>query len=65
MGIIDGLVYRKYDMIDKQKYWQADTRPVHYRAPGRAVKLRLFYGTFVFTAAYAVYGAASLILGKK
>ncbi|PBK67013.1 uncharacterized protein ARMOST_05841 [Armillaria ostoyae] len=65
MGIIDGLVYRKYDIIDKQKFWQADTRAVHFRAPGRAVKLRLFYGTFAFTAAYAVYGVTSLILGKK
>ncbi|KIY70381.1 hypothetical protein CYLTODRAFT_451815 [Cylindrobasidium torrendii FP15055 ss-10] len=63
MGLLDSIVYRPYDILQKQVMYQNDPKPVHLKGPGRSFRVRSFQGLFAATAVYGVYGVGALVFG--
>ncbi|KAE9407288.1 hypothetical protein BT96DRAFT_914861 [Gymnopus androsaceus JB14] len=63
--MLDGIYNRPNNMIERQKAYQADPRPVHLKAPRRVLYLRLFGVGFTAGALGTVYGISQLIRGKQ
>ncbi|KIK53265.1 hypothetical protein GYMLUDRAFT_265106 [Collybiopsis luxurians FD-317 M1] len=63
--MLDGIYNRPYRIIETQRAYQADPRPVHLKAPRRALYLRLFGVGFTAGALGTVFGIYSLIRGKQ
>ncbi|ESK89367.1 hypothetical protein Moror_16210 [Moniliophthora roreri MCA 2997] len=62
--MLDGIYNRPYDIIERQKRYQNDPRPLHRRAPRRILYIRLFSVGFTAGALGTVYGLYQLIQGK-
>ncbi|KAF9266205.1 hypothetical protein L218DRAFT_996967 [Marasmius fiardii PR-910] len=62
--MLDGLYNRPYDIIEKQKRYQNDPRPLHWRAPRRGIYLRLFGVAWAAGAVGTVAGLYTLVKGK-
>ncbi|KAK7470162.1 hypothetical protein VKT23_001600 [Stygiomarasmius scandens] len=62
--MLDGIYNKKYNIIDLQKKYQNDHRPIYYRPPRRVLYIRTFSVGMALGAVGAVTGIYQLVAGK-
>ncbi|KAF5371226.1 hypothetical protein D9758_004154 [Tetrapyrgos nigripes] len=58
------LILERYNIIELQKQYQNDPRPLHFRAPRRALYIRVWGVGMAVGAVTATYGIFQLVAGK-
>ncbi|EPQ58951.1 hypothetical protein GLOTRDRAFT_125270 [Gloeophyllum trabeum ATCC 11539] len=63
--VLNAVVNKPYHIIERQKMVQRSHKPIYYRLPRSNIYMASYYSLFTVGMCGVVYGAYSLIKGKK